>query len=469
MSGFIYNAPPTISRFMQSEKFGRFISGPVGSGKTTGVIMEIMRRSSMQYPGPDGIRRTRWAVVRNTLQQLRQTVLPDIQTILGPVTKFYTTDSTIQIRAGDVHADLMLMPLDTPDDQRRLLSTQLTGAWLSEFREIDFRLLAPITGRLGRYPSKIAVPPTKDHPLGGPSWFGIIGETNSFNEGSEWHRFLVLEKPPEYEFFRQPSGLAHDAENVENLPPNYYQRLAEGQSEEWCKVYIENDFGHDLSGQAVFRASFNYDTHVVASGLQVNPMRPVGIGMDFGRTPAAIFFQIWPDGRVMVLDELTSVDMGLEQFIRQKLQPLCVSEKYSGRDFFVVFDPSGTAKAQINEMSCKDVLQAAGFRAYPASTNDPGARIRAVESLFLQNRGGKPAVLIDERGCPNLVKAMRSDYRFKRNKAGQLGDAAEKNDASHIADAWQYAALSIATDLPGRIMRRATVRAAPPPPIGAWT
>lgn len=458
---FQYDAPPTIAKFMQDDAFGRFISGPVGSGKTTGIIMEIVRRSSMQAPGPDGIRRTRWAIVRNTMQQLRTTVLADIQTILQPIVRFYTTESTIQIRAGDIHADLLLMPLDTPDDQRRLLSTQLTGAWLSEFREIDFKLLPSLGGRLGRFPSKIS---------GGvePTWFGMIGETNSFNEGSDWHRFLVLERPSEYRFFRQPSGLSPEAENVSNLPANYYQRLAEGQSEDWCKVYIENQFGIDLSGQAVFRASFDHDTHVT-SGLQVNPFRPIMISMDFGRTPCAILQQMTPDGTLNVLEEVVSIDMGLEQFVKTKLQPLLYESRYSGRETYIVGDPAGTSKSQVNELSCFDVLKAAGFRAYPAATNDIGPRLRAVESLLLQNRMGGPAVRIEAGRCPTLVKALWHDYRYKRRRSGELLPSPEKNGASHIADAFQYGCLAVATDLPGRIMRRKSHTPRGTIPVGAWT
>jgi hypothetical protein len=466
---FQYNAPPTISRFMQCEAFGRFISGPIGSGKTTGVIMEILRRSALQRPATDGLRRTRWAVVRNTMQQLRTTILPDIQSILSPIVRFYTTESTIQIRAGDIHADLLLMPLDTPDDKRRLLSTQLTGAWLSEFREIDFSLLTNIAGRCGRYPNKIIVPPVEAEGFeGGPTWFGVIGETNSFSEGSDWHRFLVLERPSEYEFFRQPSGLSPQAENVENLVKGYYTRLAEGQSEDWVKVYIENEFGVDLSGQSVFRASFNFDRHVTDNELYINPLRPILIAMDFGRTPTAVLMQVSTEGRLQIFDELLSVDMGLEQFLTQKLTPLLHSEKYSGREFYVVGDPAGIQRSQVNEMSCFDVLKSAGYRAYPANTNDVGARVRAVETLLLQNRGSGPALLIHGPSCPNLVKALRHDYRYKRQKSGMLTPDPEKNEASHIADALQYGCLAVAVDLPGKIMARRNVVRRPGLPAAAW-
>jgi len=35
------------------------------SGKSSACVMELIRRASLQEPGPDGIRRSRWAVVRN--------------------------------------------------------------------------------------------------------------------------------------------------------------------------------------------------------------------------------------------------------------------------------------------------------------------------------------------------------------------------------------------------------------------
>ena len=58
---------------------------------------------------------------------------------------------------------VMLIPLDSPEDQRRLLSMQLTGCWMSEAIEMHVDLIDSLSGRLGRcYPSAA---------LGGASWF----------------------------------------------------------------------------------------------------------------------------------------------------------------------------------------------------------------------------------------------------------------------------------------------------------
>ena len=97
-----YTAPPTIAGFMASDAFTRFILGPVGSGKTTGVMWECFRRACEQIPGPDGYRRTRFVIVRNTLAQMKQTILKDIETWLGRVAYFRSSDNVIQIRINDV-------------------------------------------------------------------------------------------------------------------------------------------------------------------------------------------------------------------------------------------------------------------------------------------------------------------------------------------------------------------------------
>ena len=55
---------------------------------------------------------------------------------------------------ADVNSELVFIPLENSEDQARLLSMQLTGAWLSEAIEMNFDVLAPVSGRIGRYPSR---------------------------------------------------------------------------------------------------------------------------------------------------------------------------------------------------------------------------------------------------------------------------------------------------------------------------
>lgn len=60
-----YTDVPTLKRFALDNSRVRLAMGPFASGKSSACVMEIVRRAHMQSPGPDGIRRTRWVVVRN--------------------------------------------------------------------------------------------------------------------------------------------------------------------------------------------------------------------------------------------------------------------------------------------------------------------------------------------------------------------------------------------------------------------
>ena len=96
-------APPTIAKFAQSDALVRCLVGPVGSGKTMGTIMELLRRTVDQAPF-EGVRRTRFVCVRNTLQQLRSTVLSDIQTYIHPIVSYFTTENAVLFQEDPAEA-----------------------------------------------------------------------------------------------------------------------------------------------------------------------------------------------------------------------------------------------------------------------------------------------------------------------------------------------------------------------------
>ena len=70
-----YSDVPTLKKFTLSDLRVRCAMGPFGSGKSSACVMEIVRRAHAQAPGPDGIRRSRWAVVRNSYGQLKDTTI----------------------------------------------------------------------------------------------------------------------------------------------------------------------------------------------------------------------------------------------------------------------------------------------------------------------------------------------------------------------------------------------------------
>jgi hypothetical protein len=469
-----YVSPPTVSNFMLSDTFGRIIAGPIGSGKTTGAIMELLRRAYQQTPGSDGLCYTRFAICRQTLQQLKATVLKDCEqwfSGFGPDAVWRVSESTYKLNMDNMRSEWVFLPLEDAEDKARLLSMQLTGAFLSECIEMNLDIMGHVQGRIGRYPSA---------GRGTPTWHGIIADTNMPVEMSPWYEFFEKIKcgeVPNFQFFKQPGGLetpvfdkdgnqVSGAENLNyllqtadtvTLPINNPIRLAQGRKyyenivatygpdHDYVNRYVNAEYGNDPSGAAVYKETFRSSFHVVDETLVI-PGYPLLVAQDFGRNPWSLICQMDHMGRLLVHEEVAAENIGLEKHVAQNLRPRLFQEKFLGRKVAVVGDPAGMAKGSIGEESCFDALKRLGMPAFPAPTNDIDPRIRSVEALLSRQTNGGPTLLINRAGCPKLVRAMGGGYRYKRMKEGALRPKPNKDDAegySHVADCLQYAALIV--------------------------
>jgi hypothetical protein len=459
-----YTAPKTVAAWMNSTAFIRLIIGPVGSGKTTGVLMEILRRAIEQRKGPDGKRRTRWAIVRQTLSQIRMTILLDLLVWFRPIATYKVSEQLVTLEFADVVAEIYLIPMEEEDDQKRLLSMQLTGAAINEFIELSPDLVGAISGRCGRYPSKAD---------GGPTWHGIIGDSNAPVIGSDWWKLIEEVRPYDWSVYFQPSGLSPDAENLENLPDGYYARLAANPNRDWVRRYVEAEYGEDPSGSAVFRGSFKRSFHVVPR-LEPVAGKVMLIGQDFGRSPCSLICQPDHMGRLLVLEEVLAEDIGLETHVSRSLKPALYSERYMGHMFACVGDPSGVAKGNMLEEDSFDVLKRLGIPAFPATTNNIDHRLSSVEQLLHQQRDGGPALVIDESRCPMLVRALNGAYRYGKTKAGVTKPLPEKlHPWSDLADCLQYVCLTVNSGMVDYIAKKIRPKPArrPASPVSAlgWT
>jgi len=460
-SHFDYNPPATLNDFMWDNSRLRFIRGPIGSAKSTACAMELFRRACEQEPDDDGIRRTRMVIVRNTLPQLRTTCLETIRGLFRDFMTYKVSENKITIEVNDVHSEWYLFSIDTEDNINKLLSFEITMGWISEFREISPEIVQAVYSRCGRFPSKIH---------GGATFHGIIAETNSFSEDSPWFELLELDRPKNWGYHIQPGGREPDAENVENLPETYYEDMVESNTEDWVDQYIDNHISASLAGAAVFKKSFVPDFHTAENSLNYIPGKPLVIGLDTGRHPAAIIGQLDAWGRVLIHAEAYAEGMGMENFISTILRPL-IAERFGNAPVFAIIDPAGRQRSQIGEESVLDAIKRMGLSARLASTNNIDPRLRAVEKLFLANIGGKAAILIDSFHCPMLVRSLKHDYKYKRKKAsGELDETPDKNHpASDLCDGLQYLALGISNSLIGRELRCEEYVRKPPMPVGAWT
>jgi hypothetical protein len=446
-----------LERFRASNAFVRGIRGPIGSGKSTACVVEILRRAHLQKPGPDGKRRSRWAVIRNTYPELKTTTIKTWHAWVPPEWGQWQAEGppTHRVQEGDLDIEVMFLALDRPDDIRKLLSLELTGAWVNEAREVPKAVLDGLTGRVGRYPSTLQ---------GGPSWFGVMLDTNPPDSDHWWYKLAEETKPNGFEFFAQPAGDSKGAENLANLPPGYYERAKAGKDEDWIRVYVRGDYGFVRDGKPVWP---DYRDNVHCAEIAPIPGLPIRVGIDFGLTPAAVFSQRSMTGQWRVLGELVAEDMGAKRFGEMLAAEL--RSRYGAHEVDAVGDPAGDNRAQTDETTPFQILRSEGVQARPAPTNDPVIRVEAVSSALRRLIDGAPGFIVSP-SCRVLRKAMSGGYCYRRiqlSGAERFMDKPDKNQFSHVADALQYALLGGGE---GRaLVRRPEWQIAAPAPVSDYS
>jgi hypothetical protein len=376
-----------------------------------------------------------------------------------------------------VYAIFHFRALDSPRDIRNLLSLELTGCWFNELREIEKSIFDGMTGRVDRWPKK-------EEGCGGATWAGIIGDTNPPDTDS-WIYDLFEVKRPRYcrtckdsqggivlfdeetrkcllcgdevglpftEVFHQPSGRGPDAENLPNLVPGYYARLAAGKDKDFIKVYVDGDYGYVKEGKPVF-PQWDDDKHVSPVPLKGKPGFPLIIAFDnSGRDQAAVIMQYWPTGQLAILHEFLYTDTGTRTLVNQYVKPF-VYTTYPGAQLILTGDPAGVRRNDTDDRdSFMEIEEAFKIMPTPARSNALSARFNAVDSFLTKFLGGKKYGLTVSPTCSMVIRGMRGEYRLRRMQIvgrERYTDKPEKNLVSHIMDAVQYGCMAV-EDMGGR-------------------
>lgn len=439
-----YQAPgPVADAFLASDARVRAIMGPIGSAKTSTILMDIVYRAARQRPSPvDGVRYYKAAVVRDTYPNLQKTTLPswltwvskDFGQFRGEVPirhaiKFQLPDGTFV----DLLVEFIALGDQSVEDAMR--GWEGTHVVLDEADRLSEDVLTYVLGRVGRYPSSLH---------GGPSWYGVSMAFNAPDTDNYLYRRFVETPFPNEAFFRQPSGLDPRAENRANLPATYYQDQMSGQPDWYIRRMIRNEWGYSRDGKPVY-PEFNDSRHVASEDLAPIPGLPLIIGSDTGLTPGLAILQRTAFGQWRCLDELVATGMGGARFGEALNQLL--AERYKGFKAITAWsDPAGNHRADSDESSWMEVMSArTGFAWRPApGNNSPLLRIEALRAPLTRSLDdGQPGFLLSPR-CKVLRKAFNSGYRLRRVAVAggiRYEDKPEKNEFSHVMEGLQYGIL----------------------------
>ena len=213
------------------------ITGPLGSGKTIASSEKTFKLMCTQRPNRMGQRKSRWYAIRNTYPDLLSTTVKDWRELFDPLGKYKgggiePPSHILRFRLPDrttVMAEMIFLALDRPDAIKKLRGAQVTGFWHNEVKELSKAVVDMADLRHGRYPSVID---------GGPSWHGMVGDTNQCDDDHWLYELAEVIKPANWSFYTQPGGVIRemvendagemvwsgkwienpDAENLQNLP-----------------------------------------------------------------------------------------------------------------------------------------------------------------------------------------------------------------------------------------------------------
>lgn len=437
-----------------------FLVGPVGSGKTTCMIAKSVYVSSLMPRLKSGDRRVKWAVIRATQSQLIGSVKVNFEQVFGNAAKWNLSvpmRCTVPFELKDEDTqecetmiiDYHFINADDPKDAEKLRSIEFSHAWFNECRNIDPAIYQMMLARVGRFPSQ------GDCEQG---YTGIImTDTQPPDPSDEFYTPLWREGDTQDTLvFTQPPAAQQDkdgrwqvnpkAENIENLPSEYYEVQIRNNPPDWIALNLGNKPVMKHAGKPVF-AQYRETTHV--DDLEYEPRVPLWIGADFGvRDPGVVFMQrlAAPD-RWHVIHEMKLENCGAKQMakeIRGTLNTLFPQAKR----IQCFGDPAGRQRSQTDaNQTVFSVLNSEGLNFRPAPTNVFQRRLDAVNRFLTQMLDGKPGLLID-RKCMVLRAGMAGEFCYKPiggdagASAGRFQMTPDKNSYSALCDAMGYVIVS---------------------------
>lgn len=461
-----YNCGPVALKF-HKDKTSRvkLLIGPFGTGKTSsGAYDQIMCQSKRVRADKDGVKRTRFAVVRNTYPQLRDTT---IKTVLEwfPIGDYKETTKELFVHLDDGEGQyreihIIFRALDNDKDVRNLLSLELTGAWCDEAREIKPDIIKGLLGRIGRFPS------VRDFDGKNPFLYPpqIILTTNYPSTEHYLYKDFVEAPVDGYTIYEQSQ-----AENLHNLRPGYYDDLEKDYANrpDLLKTLVRGSWGVTVRGKIVY-PEFRREVHVAKRSLIPAQKTVVVVGWDnTGLSPAINLSHVTEVGQWQIFKEFCFEDTGItdatEAFIiwaSLNLHPECT--------FRHIGDPAGKNRDSNKKSPAQYIAEKAVEYGKTINIEDGiqtfKVRREAVAGRLTKTINGEPALLVDP-SCTRIIDGFEGGYAYPEiANSGVFRDEPMKNEYSHIHDAIQYPAT--------RLFRIADVEVKKAParhvPKGVW-
>ncbi len=489
----LHSPGPIVDAFVRSRAFIKICIGPVGSGKSIGMLSAGLQLAARQgaVAKPGGVMRSnaRIGVIRESYPSLKSTTVKSWHRIVpesegdmnwsAPYTHKFSkilqrdTQTGKPKRIGDFEFEFRAIGDQAVEEACR--SWEVTAACVEELDLQPAALVPFLTGRVGRYseldpalvvdPQIICVmnmPDVESHA------YELAMSKTIDGLSAEEQKLLekALDGRPLIETFIQPGGMEPDAENLHNLPGGrgYYvlQIAANKHVPGYVDRMVHNKPVPMMHGKPV-NQGFVFTRHV--RECKWDKSRKLIVGIDAGYTACAVFLQRTVMGGIRTLGEVVNRSRDGKQLLTWsgetfgKMVRLAILERFPGiREDQIRFvcDPAAF-KGKDSPQDARDWVKAVRNAInmgpiHKAKSQSPSLRNEAIWKAQATQDG-----YYADPDCKHLIKGHAGGYRYEKSTL-QTGEEKGKVPIAntihqHVCEAEQYAALEgehVISDIRGR-------------------
>ena len=465
----------TLKRALNSSALVKVVQGPVESGKTFWLIMSIYQDMCSMPRCKDGIRRSRYLIVRSTQGELERGIMrswKDIfkEEIYGEVRGSMPAIHKLKFLDVECEVEFFAFEDDSVQVLKKLRSTEYTGAACNEAQYQSLRQVLAIRQRTGRYPRAVDcpdwdrkrriwidmnAPPLNDH------WALYMRGDIPYPADMTEDEKRQLRCPDDWEFFVQPPavkpiynefGNISDFEihpDIENLPYQDEEAILS-----MCQTGDIDDIRRDYMNEVVQIKSgkpryphFKREWHVNNGRLKPVEGIPVILGWDPGKYGALTIWQR-VNGQWRCAHEVNARSnpslQSADKFLDKVIEILTTYYPwYRTAGLTCWSDPFGSRDTISPEFTFWNIARQKGLMFNsPMPKDSPSLRHETGTKMVRGGDMGNPKIMICPIGAPTFVDAMDGGCVMQTiRRAGEMvtQDKMLKNKHADVVESAEYA------------------------------
>lgn len=414
-----FRANPTQKRFIESKAQADLFACRMGEGKSAALAWAVWYHTR-HNPG------ARWAVVRDTWENLRDTTQQEFFKWFPPgIFGDYKASEKKFVWKPEtgLEGEILFMGMDDPDDASKLQSRELAGVALDEPAP------AAESGGIDELIFDIAISRLRQP---GMNWYAVKLAENNPDETHWTYRKFV---DPGTEGF--VCWQTSEAENLRNLPEDYYEKIAQAWAHrpDLKRRFLEGKFGFQQIGRAV-TPEWSSELHLTG---YLEPVRGCDLilSWDGGLNPTCVVCQVTPLGDALILEAHVGENIGMYELITQIVKPRLASV-YEGFRWRHTGDPNLESPEQSSSQnSAALVIQRSLGGPFIAGPISEDARTEPLRALLGRQRSGRGVLQVDRYNAKAVWHALRGGWHYHVDRNGNIGGIV-KDEHSHPGDCMGY-------------------------------